>query len=88
MLPKLKVVYMNCVIISIIYSYSLYVILASATSQTHVFCLLCTLQASDQASLKALENLMSEFFDGRTTNERKRNIGMCTFWGASSSSES
>lgn len=30
--------------------------------------------ASDQSSLKALENLMTEFFDGRTSNERKRNI--------------
>ncbi|KAK3591325.1 hypothetical protein CHS0354_028435 [Potamilus streckersoni] len=30
--------------------------------------------ASDQASLQALEALMNEFFDGRTTNNRKREI--------------
>lgn len=32
-------------------------------------------QASDENSLRALEALMNEFFDGRTTNDRKREIG-------------
>lgn len=30
--------------------------------------------ASDETSLRALEGLMNEFFDGRTTNDRKREI--------------
>lgn len=34
-----------------------------------------TLQASEEASLRALESLMTEFFHNCTTNERKREIG-------------
>ncbi|ESO82003.1 hypothetical protein LOTGIDRAFT_135499 [Lottia gigantea] len=34
----------------------------------------CNFQASDENSLRALEALMTEFFDGRTSNERKREI--------------
>lgn len=33
------------------------------------------LQASEEASLRALESLMTEFFHNCTTNERKREIG-------------
>ena len=33
------------------------------------------LQASEEASLRALESLMTEFFHSCTTNERKREIG-------------
>lgn len=36
-------------------------------------------QASDESSLRALENLMTEFFHSCTTNERKREIGMFKF---------
>lgn len=32
-------------------------------------------QASEEASLRALESLMTEFFHDCTTNERKREIG-------------
>ncbi len=32
-------------------------------------------QASEEASLRALESLMTEFFHSCTTNERKREIG-------------
>lgn len=35
-------------------------------------------QASEEASLRALESLMTEFFHDCTTNERKREIGK---WG-------
>lgn len=35
-------------------------------------------QASEDASLRALESLMTEFFHDCTTNERKREIGK---WG-------
>lgn len=34
-----------------------------------------TVQASEEASLRALESLMTEFFHNCTTNERKREIG-------------
>lgn len=34
-------------------------------------------QASEEASLRALESLMTEFFYSCTTNERKREIGKC-----------
>lgn len=35
----------------------------------------CRFQASEEASLRALESLMTEFFHNCTTNERKREIG-------------
>jgi len=35
----------------------------------------CCSQASEEASLRALESLMTEFFHNCTTNERKREIG-------------
>lgn len=35
----------------------------------------CHSQASEEASLRALESLMTEFFHNCTTNERKREIG-------------
>lgn len=38
---------------------------------------LCCPQASEEASLRALESLMTEFFHNCTTNERKREIGEC-----------
>ena len=36
---------------------------------------MCCSQASEEASLRALESLMTEFFHNCTTNERKREIG-------------
>ena len=36
-------------------------------------------QASEEASLRALESLMTEFFHSCTTNERKREIGKFVF---------
>ena len=41
----------------------------------HLQCSCQFFQASDEASLRALEGLMQEFFSGQTTNERKRQIG-------------
>ena len=32
-------------------------------------------QSSQEETLAALENLLTEFFDGATSNERKRSIG-------------
>ena len=40
-----------------------------------MFCIFFFTQASNEASLQALETLMSEFFSPVTTNERKREIG-------------
>lgn len=43
-------------------------------------------QASEEASLRALESLMTEFFHSCTTNERKREIGKCLEMSNNSSS--
>lgn len=44
-----------------------------------IFFSTCVRQASEEASLRALESLMTEFFHNCTTNERKREIGKLTY---------
>lgn len=50
-------------------------VLSHSALLTHLSVSLLCSQASVEASLRALESLMTEFFHSCTTNDRKREIG-------------